>query len=106
PFFSTVVMAGSLLDSIATPEQKKKYLARICRGEARATVAFFEPAGSWDPADVHLTATNGKLNGEKLFVLDAAVADWIIVVARNGVFLVDAKAPGIRVEPMHGMDLT
>jgi alkylation response protein AidB-like acyl-CoA dehydrogenase len=53
-----------------------------------------------------LTAVDGKLNGEKMFVPDAAVADWIIVVARDGVFLVDSKAPGIRVEPMLGMDLT
>ena len=29
PFFSTVVMAGSLLDALATREQKKKYLAPI-----------------------------------------------------------------------------
>lgn len=106
PFFSTVVMAGSLLDALATKDQKKKYLAPICRGDARATVAFLEPDGTWDLSDVHLTAVNGRLNGEKLFVPDAAVADWIIVVARNGVFLVNSKAPGIRVERMLGMDLT
>ena len=106
PFFSTVVMAGSLLDALATKEQKKKYLLPICRGEARAAVAFFEPNGSWDLADVRLTAINGKLKGEKLFVPDAAVADWIIVVASDGAFLVDAKAPGIRIQPMLSMDLT
>jgi alkylation response protein AidB-like acyl-CoA dehydrogenase len=106
PFFSTVVMAGSLLDDLANREQKMKYLAPICRGEARATVAFFEAKGSWDPADVRLTAVNGKLKGEKLFVPDAAVANWIFVVASNGVFLVDSKAPGIRIQPMLGMDLT
>lgn len=106
PFFSTVAMAGSLLDVLASKEQKKKYLAPICRGEARATVAFLEPNGTWDISDVHLTAVNGKLKGEKLFVPDAAVADWIIVVARNGVFLVDSKSPRIRIERMLGMDLT
>lgn len=106
PFFSTVVMAGSLLEATAAKEQKRKYLEPICRGGVRATVAFFEAAGSWDLADVRLTEVNGRLRGEKLFVPDAAVADWILVVARNGVFLVDAKAPGTRVKPMHGMDLT
>ncbi len=106
PFFSTVVMAGSLLDSLATREQKKKYLAPICRGEARATVAFFEADGSWDPVDVRLAAANGEVSGEKLFVPDAAIANWIIVVAQNGVFLVDAKIPGVSVKPMLGMDLT
>src|SRR5260370_5959315 len=105
-FFSPVVMGGSLLDSVATREQKKKYLAPICRGEARATVAFFEADGSWDPVDVRLAAANGEVSGEKLFVPDAAIANWIIVVAQNGVFLVDAKIPGVSVKPMLGMDLT
>jgi len=99
-------MAGSLLDSLATREQKKKYLAPICRGEARATVAFFEADGSWDPVDVRLAAANGEVSGEKLFVPDAAIANWIIVVAQNGVFLVDAKILGVSVKPMLGMDLT
>jgi alkylation response protein AidB-like acyl-CoA dehydrogenase len=106
PFFSTVVMAGSLLDSVATREQKMKYLAPICHGEARATVAFFEADGSWDLRDVRLTAANGRLQGEKLFVPDAAVADWMVVVAQNGVFVVDSKVPGVLIKPMLGMDLT
>lgn len=106
PFFSTVALAGSVLHAVANREQKKKYLTPICRGEARSTVAFLEAEGSWDPADVQLTAVNGKLKGEKLFVPDAAMADWTIVVARNGVFLVDSKGPGIRIKPMLGLDLT
>ncbi len=106
PFFSTVALAGSVLDAVATKEQKKKYLAPICRGEARSTVAFLEAAGSWETADVQLAAINGKLKGKKLFVPDASVADWIIVVARNGVFLVDSKSPGMSIAPMLGMDLT
>lgn len=106
PFFSTVALAGAVLDAVATAEQKKKYLAPICRGEARSTVAFLEAEASWELADLHLTAANGKLKGQKLFVPDAAIADWIIVVTRNGVFLVDRQAPGVRVDPMQSMDLT
>jgi alkylation response protein AidB-like acyl-CoA dehydrogenase len=106
PFFSTVALAGSVLHAVANTEQKKKYLGPICRGEARATVALLEAAASWDPADIQMTAVNGKLKGEKLFVTDAMVADWIIIVARNGVFLVDARASGLRIAPMLGMDLT
>ena len=105
PFFSTVALAGSVLEAVASKEQKNKYLAPICRGQARATVAFLEPAANWDIASLQMTAVNGRLKGEKLFVSDAAVADWITVVARNGVFLVDPKAPGVRIAPMLGMDL-
>ena len=106
PFFSTVVLAGSVLDAVASPAHKQKYLSPICRGEARATVAILESNASWNPHDVQLTAANGKLTGEKYFVSDAAVADFIIVVARNGVFVVNAKAPGLKISPMTAMDLT
>jgi alkylation response protein AidB-like acyl-CoA dehydrogenase len=106
PFFSTVVLAGAVLDAVGSAAHKKKYLASICRGEARATVAILESSASWDLRDVQLTSVNGKLTGEKLFVSDAGVADFILVVARNGVFIVDAKAKGLKISPMLGMDLT
>src|ERR1700674_4681236 len=106
PLFSTVVLAGSVLEAVSTPANKKKYLAPICRGEARATVAILEASASWNPRDVHMSATNGKLSGEKFFVSDAAIADFIIVAARNGVLVVDSKARGLKISPMSAMDLT
>jgi alkylation response protein AidB-like acyl-CoA dehydrogenase len=106
PFFSTVVLSGSVIDALATAEQKKKYLAPICQGEARSTVAILETAASWDLGTIQMAAVNGKLSGEKLFVSDAAVADWILVLARNGVFLADAKSASVTITPMFGMDLT
>jgi alkylation response protein AidB-like acyl-CoA dehydrogenase len=106
PFFSTVVLAGTVLDAVATPTHKKQYLAPICHGEVRATVAILEASASWNPRDVQLTATNGKLTGEKLFVSDAGIADFLIVVARDGVFVVHSKARGLKITPMLGMDLT
>jgi alkylation response protein AidB-like acyl-CoA dehydrogenase len=106
PLFSTVALAGAVIDSIASAEQKKKYLAPICSGDARSTVAFLESNASWDPADIQMVGANGQLSGEKLFVTDAAVADFIVVVARNGVFAVAAKAAGMKITPMNGLDLT
>lgn len=106
PFFSTVALAGTLIDAVAKPEQKKRYLAPICVGEARSTVAILEPSASWNPEDVQITAANGRLTGEKLFVPDAMVADFIIVVARDGIFAVDRNAPGMTIERMEAMDLT
>jgi alkylation response protein AidB-like acyl-CoA dehydrogenase len=106
PFFSTVVLAGSVLEALSTPAHQKKYLAPICRGEVRATVAIMEASASWDPREVQLSASGGRLTGEKLFVPDAAIADFIIVVARNGVFVSDSKSSGLKISPMLGMDLT
>ena len=106
PLFSTVALAGAVIDRVAGPEQKKKYLSPICSGEARSTVAMLEANASWDPADLRIACANGRLTGEKLFVPDAKMADFIVVVVRDGVFVVDAKAPGISILPMHAMDLT
>jgi alkylation response protein AidB-like acyl-CoA dehydrogenase len=106
PFFSTVALGGSLIDVVASAEQKKGYLAPICRGEARSTVALLEAAASWDLQEMRTVAVNGNLSGEKLFVPDAAVADFILVLAQNGVFLVDARSPGVTISRMFSMDLT
>jgi len=106
PFFSTVALAGSVLRAVTAHEKKDKCLAAISRGEARSTVALVEAGGSWDAADAQMAASNGRLTGEKLLVPDAAIADWIFVVAKNGVFLVDSKSSGLHITPMLGMDLT
>src|SRR5712672_2384542 len=105
PFFSTVALAGSVIEACGSPEQKKKYLGSIASGQARSTVALVEAAGSWDTENLKINCSGNKLTGTKLFVTDAAVADFIVVIARDGVFVVDAKAPGLHIEPMKGMDL-
>ena len=106
PFFSTVGLAGTAFDALASPAQKKKYLSRIASGDARSTVAVLEENASWDLSQLRLVAAGDKLTGTKLFVTDAGVADFIVVMAQNGVFVVHSKAPGLRIEPMKGMDLT
>jgi alkylation response protein AidB-like acyl-CoA dehydrogenase len=106
PFFSTVVLSGTVIDAVASSEQKRKYLAPICRGEARATAAILESTARWDLRAVKMAAAGGKLSGEKLFVTDAAIADWILVFAHNGVFLVERGAPGLTISEMTSLDLT
>jgi alkylation response protein AidB-like acyl-CoA dehydrogenase len=103
PFFSTVVLAGTVLDACGNAAQKKKYLEPICTGQARSTIAMLlDP----NPADARMTISGGRLTGQKLFVPDAAVADFILVVTSSGVFVAESKAPGLSVALMNGMDLT
>ena len=107
PFFSTVVLAGSVLDACGNSDQKKKYLEPVCQGKARATVAMvLDTAARPDPEDGRVTIANGKLTGRKLFVPDAAVADFIVVIAGSGVFVAESKAPGIKISAMKAMDGT
>src|SRR5258708_16171123 len=42
PFFSTVVVAGSVIDAVSRSEHKKRFLGPICAGDARSTSAVPE----------------------------------------------------------------
>jgi alkylation response protein AidB-like acyl-CoA dehydrogenase len=106
PFFSSVALAAPVIDALGTSSQKKKYLTPIAAGQARSTLALVEANGSWDPSHIQLSAAGDRLTGTKLFVTDAAAAGFLVVAARNGVFVVEANAPGVRIQPMKGMDLT
>ncbi len=109
PFFSTV-LAASLVVSEGTSEQKRELLPRIATGRMISTLALTEPGSRYDSDSIDTTASpdgpNGYIiNGTKLFVSDANVADDIICVARNRnaaserdgltLFLVDTRSQGV-----------
>lgn len=109
PFFSTVVLGGSTILAAGNKEQKRELLPGIASGEIILTLALTEPSVGYDASSVKTTAVahNGEyvINGTKLFVPDANVADLLLCVARTKeaenpedgitIFLVDAKSPGI-----------
>ena len=106
PFFSTVVLGGLPILDLGSEEQKQEYLPRIVRGEKIFTLALTE-AGyhNCDASSVTVEAIRKSgsyvINGTKLFVPDAHVADYLLCAARtkpgNGtaIFIVDAKDPRI-----------
>ena len=117
PFLSTAVMAATALRRGGSEEQKKKWLPAI--SEAKAIIALAVDEGRKHAPEktalkAELAGNAFKLNGDKTFVIDGHVADQIIVAARsegepgdkNGIslFLVDAKAPGISIERVIGVD--
>jgi alkylation response protein AidB-like acyl-CoA dehydrogenase len=114
PFFNTVLMAGALIESAGSESQKQQYLGAIARGEARATVAFLEESASASPEGVKMQARSDGggyvLGGTKLFVPNASVADFLVVVAKLdgelALFVVARNAAGLQVTPMSSMDLT
>jgi len=110
PYFSSVLLAGAVIDAAGSEAQKQQYLTPIAEGRARATLAVLEGAGSWNIDGISMKARGNKLNGEKLFVTDAATADFLVVIARDGneqvIVVVDAKAPGVTITPLPAIDLT
>jgi alkylation response protein AidB-like acyl-CoA dehydrogenase len=116
PFLATVGFAAPLLAAAESAEQKVRWLSAIAEGICRASVAYLEPEGGYDLDAMRTTATasetsgNYKLSGTKMFVLDAGVADIVIVAAKEAgtlsLFLVEQGAPGMAVEPLDGMDVS
>jgi len=118
PYFSTVMLAAEALKAAGNEAQKETFLSPIAVGERRGTLALFEPEGGAQPGYIRMEAKpdNGGfvLNGEKLFVPDAHVSDFMVVAARTNqgndpsdgvtLFLVDPKAPGVSITPLKTMD--
>lgn len=109
PFFSTVILGGLTILEAGSEEQKKEFLPKITQGELILTLALTEPSASYSPdaAQVAAKAKNGSyiIDGTKLFVPDAHIADYLICVVRTrkgkspddgiSLFLVDVKNPRI-----------
>lgn len=111
PFVATVTSTFPILEA-GTEEQKKEFLPKIARGEIILTTALLEAEGIFHASGIAVKATpksdNFVINGTKLFVEMAHVADYIICATRTkteglpekGVtlFIVDSKSPGIYCE--------
>jgi alkylation response protein AidB-like acyl-CoA dehydrogenase len=106
PFFSTVILGGLPILDFGSEEQKQEYLPKLIRGEKIFTLALTEPGyQNYDSSSIIVEATpdNGNyiINGTKLFVPDAHIADYLLCVARTrpengvGIFLTDANNPRI-----------
>jgi len=109
PFFSTVVLGGLIVLGVGSEEQKRELLQAIAEGKLVMTLALTEPDGGYEAADIAVQAAAEKdqyvINGIKLFVPDAHVADRIICVARTGrgsqpqqgitLFLVNRQSQGV-----------
>jgi alkylation response protein AidB-like acyl-CoA dehydrogenase len=120
PFFSTVILAGETIMAAGTDTQKQKYLSAIADGKTMATLALHEPDGGSDLGYIHMSGTRDGddfiLDGTKLYVPDAHLADVIVMPVRTGttgniadtisLFILKAKEKGLTISPLPTMDAT
>jgi len=100
-----------------TEDQKKKYLVPLAKGEKVGCGAFTEPGAGSDFAHIQSTGKkNGQeyiLNGEKMWISLATIADFAVVTVRTdqepdkayqglSTFLVDLDSPGVTRGDIHG----
>ena len=87
PFIPTVVYAGRTILAAGNDEQKQRFLPAIADGEAIMTLALLESSGSFEPSGITVAATASGddfvINGTKLFVPDAHIADHLLCAVRT-----------------------
>jgi alkylation response protein AidB-like acyl-CoA dehydrogenase len=117
PFLFSSVLTASALAGGGSEEVNDRWLGRLAEGQTIGTVAIVEANDSINPADLSTTARKSGsgwvLNGAKMFVPYAHVADFVIVAARIGsgsddigLFLVEPNSPGVRIRRLNKLDMT
>ena len=98
-----------------TPEQKEKYLPKLCSGEWLGAFGLTEPGAGTDAQGQQTYAVDEgdhwRLNGSKIFITNAGYADVFIIIAVTGTvvdkrgrkskeisaFIVERTDPGFKV---------
>jgi alkylation response protein AidB-like acyl-CoA dehydrogenase len=114
PFLFSSVLAAGTLAAEGSDSLKHRWLATIAEGRAIGTVAILEANDSFNPADMSTRARReGEsfvLDGTKMFVPYAHIADFMLVAARTddgiALFAVETGAAGVRVKLHQTLDLT
>jgi len=100
-------MAGPHIARFGTEAQRARYLPALIAGESLASIAVTEPGTGSNVAGITTRATRTsvgyRLDGTKMFITNAGIADVIVVAARTGgeghggitTFIVDTNNPGI-----------
>jgi len=114
PFFSTLMGSLAIMAG-GSEDHQKEFLPRIGSGELILTLALAETGNrKYDPFRVAVTAETRDqdffINGTKLFVPDAHVADYLICSVQSSgqsgvkggitLLIIDSSTPGIRLKPM------
>lgn len=118
PYLANIVLAGGILRRAASKAQKQKWLLRIIAADLQATLAFAEPQGRYDIADLTTTARadgdDWVVSGTKSHVLNGGNADLLIIPARTAgkqtdkdgisLFVIDANSDGVSIRDYETVD--
>ena len=108
--FAMQGLGSGAISLAGSPEQQKRYLSKVAKGEAIAAFALSEPDAGSDVAAIQCTAKVEDgfaiLNGCKTWISNGGIADFYLVFARSGeapgargisAFIVDDDTPGLSI---------
>ncbi|WP_080990186.1 acyl-CoA dehydrogenase family protein [Comamonas testosteroni] len=107
---SVHTITAHYLDTYGTPEQKQRWLPKLCSGELLAGIAMTEPSVGSDLKAMRTRAQRDGdhyvINGSKTFITNGCTANLLVVAVRTGeagsagvslVVLETENLPGFRV---------
>ncbi len=107
PYLQSAIVSTSILLNAGSAAQQQRLLPSMARGERLCTLALTEESASFAPDAITLEGDiGGVLNGSKLFVKDAHIADDLIVVTRTNsgfgfnLVLVERTQSGVELLPL------
>ena len=103
-FTASSVMVPTALRLAGSDAQRLAWLPRIASGQTVVGAALAEQTGA--RMDAGVTATDGRLDGRALFVLDSDADAWLVGDTAGGLHLVAADAPGITRRRLETVDAT
>lgn len=113
----SVDIVGLFLLLVGTPEQKKRFLPPIARGEKAATVLYTEPDSGSDLSSLRTRAEpdgdGWRIYGRKTFPMKSPWAEHALIAVRTRdtgnkfegitLFMVPLRAGGVEIRPLWGM---
>jgi alkylation response protein AidB-like acyl-CoA dehydrogenase len=111
-------MCLPVLDEFGTDEQKRRYMPDNIAARTVWCQMFSEPGAGSDVASLQTRAERDGdewvLNGQKVWTTLAHESDYGVIIARTdpeqpkhagiSMFIVDLKAPGVDIRPIHQID--
>jgi alkylation response protein AidB-like acyl-CoA dehydrogenase len=108
-----ITMIGPTILDYGTPEQKKRHIPPIVKGEVRWCVGYSEPGAGSDLASLTTKCEDAgdhwRVNGSKIWTSGAQYADWCGALVRTDTskkhegisfLLIDMHQPGIETRPI------
>ena len=120
-FMTTNSFGARTILNNGSEEQKQAFLPKVSRGKVKFCLALTEPGGGTDILGALKTTAETEeselvINGQKTFISDASIADYMILVARTdktpakkskgiSLMVVDLKSEGIEVRKLRKLGI-